>query len=537
KRSSIAGFGSGGPAAGQHAAFFNGQFTNRIQDRITASLIGLRELDMLREKHRKIFEDIKCYMTCYSNCRKFNENEHEHFLPLLDAFNVSTFKCPPSPSYSLVEMSSGMSHRSSLSMDSGCMSLASDAASFNNNVLSAPGADILFSTSLPPSRKNSSSTNITSDSGHFFNYQNVAKEDHTQEMDNYSNTLRGYSKSLGVKKRINNSINSYNSTVSGRPKSLYSYPEENTVIVEEDRIKNKQDLYVSESSKINDGRLNLNINEALYKASKVYIDQPPPSPPVVKPLNMKSVAALPAIRSLTQRRARPVSMAVPDDHAAAHLAKSLEICLTNSPPPPSALQNRRQSPNQKISASKFTWDEVKRLLDPGFEHRGKILRHQSTTNVSLSSCGHNLNNFNANRAGRTSSIGSPKNCGRSTAIVRSSTGTLPRKEKFLAANFEAVTETTSPVSSRNSSCLVAASSSALTTPTVAKKSFSPKNNGPSSSNATRSSTMGHRTLSTSSTNSEQHTVISRTASNQSTDSSKSSKSRKKEKSWHESEGL
>lgn len=42
------------------AATMRSHFNNRIQDRLTSAMVELRQLEMMRQKHRKIIDETKC---------------------------------------------------------------------------------------------------------------------------------------------------------------------------------------------------------------------------------------------------------------------------------------------------------------------------------------------------------------------------------------------------------------------------------------------------------------------------------------------
>lgn len=370
----------------------------------------------------------------------------------------------PSPSPSAAEMSSNISHRSSLSMDSGCLSLASDAASFSHQHTLSTDSSAYFS--LPPSRKNSTSTNsYTPQSTHLVDASD--DEGCYSDHSNISHLCQSYT-SLGAALAHENGTSTIPKASFGyrrrgllhsRPKSLYSYPEENTVLVEVDtdnepvvrpRISRASSIQCT-SGGFQSRLPPLRKDSTVYRANRVYIK--PPCSSLNEGLSASYVdySQPPSSLQYVAPRSRPISFAMPNS-----------MCGNNM-----VVDDWREGRIQRSNGcvgqqtNVFTWEQVKRLLDPAFDTR-TLVRHHSTVSV-------NTNNS---------------------------------RIEFMSNKLESTTT---------------ASSVATMTRQIGEGSSAP---------ATRSVS--------STTSSQEHIVVSRSVSSQSTDSNKS---RKKEKSWRESEHL
>jgi len=206
-------------------------------------------------------------------------------------------KCPPSPSPSGPDnqyLSSNMSHRSSLSMDSGCLSLTSDATSSNlhhNHQYATSAADSgSIMSSLPPSRKNSTNTSVDvpilrpnpnqPPNGSIYHSMVSLRPapilESPRSMYNRQQTGFGATKcstlnlsSMGgdfSTLRSNRASSVYSIRLNNmRPKSIYTtYPEENTIDVSSDELirKNISPDFLSQQNRDN----------VMYRASKIIVN-------------------------------------------------------------------------------------------------------------------------------------------------------------------------------------------------------------------------------------------------------------------------
>jgi len=225
------------------------------------------------------------------------------------------------------------------------------------------------------------------------------------------------------------------------------------------------------------------------------------------------------------RRPRPTSIAISSSRADLLFGAAPTNFLN-----PKAQSKNPNHDNQSASINNnanFTWDEVKRMLDPNFKSRTglePLSRHQSTATLTGRSQPSVLNSVR---------LSAGSNCDQHS--VRSSGG--------------GSIHSSSPVSVRhNNNPSKSGCASALTTPTqIKRRTINSMENA--SVLLGGGNIRGRRTLSMSSTtssggqNTDQHIVVSRTASNQSSESSSSNSTgtmttpKRRQKSWHESERL
>lgn len=233
-----------------------------------------------------------------------------------------------------------MSYRSSLSMDSGCISINSDPA--NQSAYGLESSSVYYS--LPPSRKSSTTntpyipTTIPDTSDDEGCYPDAPTPQLSQSYASIPN-LAIPSEPPPPKPPIRYRRRGLQPP---RPRSLYSYPEENTVTVQPEL-----------SPRLGDSRVEVNCNvisDKLYRANKIFITPRPPS----NLSTCSSMSSIPSCLRYAGRWSRPGSVALP-----------------NSPPP---IPDRYH--NLQDCGGLFTWEQVKRLLDPEFDNR-TLLRHTS----------------------------------------------------------------------------------------------------------------------------------------------------------------
>lgn len=276
----------------------------------------------------------------------------------------------PSPALSSNEMSSNMSYRSSLSMDSGCISINSDPSAF----VAAYGMDGNFY-SLPPSRKNSSAATTTyvktvqdtsDDEGCYPDAPTPQLSQSYASIPNLSLAVDPPPKPPFRYRR--------RGLQPPRPRSLYSYPEENTVTVQADLSPRLG------RSQIEMSCASLSPADKVYRANKIYIS--PRSPPSNLSCS-SSMSSIPSCLKYAGRWSRPGSVALPNypTHHPLVPDKYYDGASVAAVATPTTTTT--------TGAALFTWEQVKRLLDPDFDSRHTLVRHYSNASVNS-----NLTNSN-----------------------------------------------------------------------------------------------------------------------------------------------
>uniref|UniRef100_A0A914X540 Uncharacterized protein n=1 Tax=Plectus sambesii TaxID=2011161 RepID=A0A914X540_9BILA len=103
---------------------------SRIRQRLDACRQGMRQLDALRNKHQRLMQDMRVRLGLPTTPKDVDgdaniSSERSPERKTLIEQHDSLLRCT-SPAPSTADFSSSISHRSSLSMDSGCVSVVSD---------------------------------------------------------------------------------------------------------------------------------------------------------------------------------------------------------------------------------------------------------------------------------------------------------------------------------------------------------------------------------------------------------------------------